>query len=276
MKNLKRIIVILLLLLAASAYALLSQPSGIPVLNYHQINDKDENALTVSSSQFAAQMDYLKNEGYHTITADELADALEKGAKLPEKPVLISFDDGYLDNYTVAYPILKERDMHAIIFLISDYVGLYPNYLTWPQILEMQENNIEFGSHTLSHSVLTELGSDAEIEHQLKNSRLAIEWHLARPVKYLAYPCGYITDSIESITKSTGYRGAFTVDLGNTHPGDNMYELHRVPIFGGNTHTLMRFKARLRAPRFAAFLEKCQKTLYKNGFKTLAYMFPTI
>ena len=276
MKFLYRFIPVLLVFLALTAYALLSEPSGIPVLNYHQINDKDENALTVSSSQFAAQMDYLKKEGYHTITADELADALEKGTALPEKPVLITFDDGYLDNYTVAYPILKERGMHGIIFLISDYVGRYPNYLTWPQIKEMQENNIEFGSHTLSHAVLTELQSEEEIENQLKNSKLAIEWHLGRPVNFLAYPCGYITDSIQSMVKNNGYRAAFTVDLGRTHTGDNMYELHRVPIFGGNTHTLFRFKARLRVPRLAAFLENCQNKLAKNGFVSIANLFPTI
>lgn len=272
----KKILCIPVVLLAVIAYALLSKPSGIPVLNYHQINDRDENALTVSSEQFAAQMDYLKQEGYHTITAEALSNALDNGEKLPEKPVLITFDDGYVDNYTVAYPILKERDMHGLIFLISDYVSLYPNYLTWPQVLEMQENNIEFGSHTLNHAVLTELKTNEEIENQLKNSKLALEWKLGRPVNHLAYPCGYITEPIEAATKAAGYRGAFTVDLGLIQPGDNPYELHRVPIFGGNTHTLLRFKARLRVPRLAAFLERCQKKLIKNGHTSLGYMFPTI
>ena len=121
--------------------------------------------LTVSTSEFEAQMAWLEENGYKTITASELADALEGKGALPEHPVLITFDDGYIDNYQCAFPILKKHQMKAIIFLISDYISMYPNYLTWEQLFEMQAAGIEFGSHTLDHTVLTDLPlADAERE----------------------------------------------------------------------------------------------------------------
>ena len=83
---------------------------GVPVLNYHQVEDKDGNPLTLYCDQFDQQMAYLAEEGYHTITLDEMMDAAENGTPLPEKPVVITLDDGYVDNYEYAYPILKNMD----------------------------------------------------------------------------------------------------------------------------------------------------------------------
>ena len=276
MRSLFKRLFLLFLATLAAAGAFFYEPSGIPVLNYHQINDRDKNALTVTSSQFAAQMDYLKAAGYHTITATELADALERGAPLPPKPVLLTFDDGYLDNYTVAYPILKERGMKAAIFLITDYVGRYPNYLTWEQAQEMQQNGIEFGSHTLNHVDLTQCASAAEVRRQLVNSKSALEWRLDRPIEFLAYPCGQRNEMIIAQLKDTGYRAAFTVELGFDFLGDNPYELHRIPIFGGNSHTLFRFKARLACPKLAATLEHWKSAVLAAGYPRLARKIPIL
>ncbi|MBQ7516162.1 MAG: polysaccharide deacetylase family protein [Schwartzia sp.] len=275
MRALKIRLVIAILLIAVAVLAcLLFEPPGIPVLNYHQINNRDVNPLTLTTEEFAAEMDFLKNAGYTTITADELADALENGAPLPEKPVLITFDDGYIDNYENAYPILKERGMKAMIFLISDYVGQYPNYLTWEQARTMQKDGISFGSHTLSHAVLTQC-TPAEVKKQLAESRRAIEWRLGQPVRFLAYPCGFTTGVIEEQVRDAGYRAAFTVDLGYILPGDDLYRLHRVPAFGANTHMLLRFQARLRCPRIAASLENFQRALMDAGYPKLAEWVPS-
>ena len=107
--NRKKLICLLALfvaaVIAAAASLAYAYRGGIPVLNYHQINSKDHNSLTVSTEQFAAQMDYLAENGYHTITPDEMADALENGTELPDNPILITFDDGYLDNYKNAFPV---------------------------------------------------------------------------------------------------------------------------------------------------------------------------
>ena len=101
---------------------------GIPVLNYHQINDQDHNALTLSNSEFEAQMKYLAKEGYTSITPDELADHLQYNKEVPEKSILSTFDDGYKDNYINAYPILQKYNLSATIFLISDFVNTYDRY----------------------------------------------------------------------------------------------------------------------------------------------------
>ena len=93
-------------------------------------------------------------------------DAWENGTPLPEKPVILTFDDGYVDNYKNAYPILEKYNLKGTIFLISDFVGTYPNYMTWAQVDEMQQSGlIDFESHTLSHPELDKIPSD-QVQHQ--------------------------------------------------------------------------------------------------------------
>ncbi len=266
---------LLVIAAAAAVFGIFSEPEGIPVLNYHQINDRDENLMTVSTQEFEEQMSWLRDHGYYAITASELADALEGKTELPKKPVLITFDDGYIDNYKCAFPILKRHGMKAIIFLIPDYVGVYPNYLTWDNIREMQADGIEFGSHTLNHSVLTDLAPE-EASRQLRESKQAIEWRTGRPVEYFAYPCGYLNADIEARVRAEGYRAAFTVELGNTKKGDDLYALNRVPVFGAIQHTLFRFAARMRCPRFVAGLESLRRSLAEKNCDWLLFFIPVI
>ena len=159
----------------------------------------------------------------------------------------------YRDNYKNAYPILKKYDFKATIFVISSFLGVYPNYLTWANVAEMQESGlIDFESHTLSHEELTKAPDLDEAKHQLVGSKQAIEWNLGKQVNFIAYPCGEYNDDIEQATKDAGYRAAFTVNYGLAEPGEDPFILDRVPIFGSNSHTLARFKLRLTlAPLFA-------------------------
>ncbi len=264
------LIVVSILLCISLLLAAIPYYQGIPVLNYHQINDSAHNALTVTTTQFEAQMKYLAKNGYHTITPSELADALENNAALPEKPVLITFDDGYLDNYNNAFPILKRYNMKATIFLITDYVSVYPNYLTWDKALEMQENQIDLESHTLSHVELSKTGSATETLHQLTDSKKAIEWHLKKKVDFLAYPCGSYDDETIALVKDAGYRAAFTVQYGANKPGAQMYALDRIPIFGGNSHTLLRFKLRLNCVPVLSVLNHIRTYMIRNIHPGLA------
>ena len=270
-----RFFIAILILLLFAVFAFYSKPSGIPVLNYHQINDVDENMLTVSTTEFEMQMAWLEENGYKTITVSELLNALEGKESLPERPVLITFDDGYIDNYQCAFPILKKHNMKACIFLISEYVSLYPNYLTWEQLAEMQLSGIEFGSHTVDHNVLTELSPNS-VNHELSDSKSVLERRLGHRVEVLAYPCGFTNEYIKTRVSATGYRAAFTVNLGNVHPGDDLYALNRVPIFGALPHTMFRFEARMRCPRLAAWLENLQKDLIRSGHTGLAELLPSL
>lgn len=249
-----------------------SAKQGVPVLNYHQINDTEKNALTVNTEQFEAQMKYLSENGYTTITPEEMLDAWENGTALPEKPVIITFDDGYLDNYNHAYPVLEKYQLKATIFLISDYVGTYPNYVTWSDVQEMNDSGlIDFESHTLSHEELTKAPSLDEAKHQLAGSKEAIEWNIGdgKPVRFIAYPCGEYDADIEQATKDAGYRAAFTVNYGLAEPSENPFILDRVPIFGSNSHTLLRFKLRLRLAPVLAPLNRLKMEL-RDDHPTLA------
>lgn len=261
--------------LAVCAYILHGAADSVPVLNYHQINDRDENALTVHTDQFEAQMKYLADNGYHVITPLEMIEAWDKGSPLPEKPVIITFDDGYADNYRNAFPILQKYQLKGTIFLISDYVSTYPNYLTWTQINEMQDSGlIDFESHTLSHEQLDGT-SPEETWNQLDGSKKALEWHLGKDINFLAYPCGSYDEELQQLVKKAGYLGAFTVNYGLADKGENHYVLDRVPIFGCTNHTLMRFKLRLQYTPIFAPLARLNKDLLANGHSFLARFIPT-
>lgn len=224
---------------------------GVPVLNYHQINDEAHNALTLSVEQFDAQMKYLHDNGYHAISPMDLYLHLTEGKELPDKPVLITFDDGYIDNYKNAVPILEKYGLKGTIFVITDYLNRFPNYLTWDEAKALNENGVlDVESHTMTHRILDEL-SDAELHEELVNSKQAIDMHLHKNVRFIAYPCGSYDIRIEKEARDAGYLAAFTVNygLGARH---GLFDLDRIPIFGGNAHTFLRFKLRLLyAPLFS-------------------------
>ena len=265
----------LFVLLLAGGIVLMQTEKGVPVLNYHQVEEKNGNPLTLWPDQFEAQMAYLADEGYTTITIDEMMDALENGTPLPEKPVIITFDDGYADNYEYAYPILKKYGFKATIFLIYDFTNTYPNYLTWEQIDEMKDSGlIHFESHTMTHANLSELTSRDELRHEIADSRVALSEKLGREISYIAYPGGRVTDAVEEITRDAGYRGAFTVHYGLSTPTEGVYQMDRIPIFGCNTHTMTRFKLRLAfAPLIAPF-EDLRLTLRAWGLALIGNYLP--
>lgn len=258
-------------LLLITACALMRSAPGIPVLNYHQVEQKNGNPLTLWPDQFEAQMAYLAEEGYTPITIDEMMDALENGAPLPEKPVIITFDDGYADNYEYAYPILKKYGFKATIFLIYDFTNTYPNYLTWDQINEMKESGlIHFESHTMTHANLAELTSVDELRHEIADSHDLLSQKLGYDMHYIAYPGGRVNAEIEEITRAAGYRGGFTVHYGLSTPEEGRYQMDRIPIFGANMHTLTRFKLRLALAPLIAPLEDLRLELRACGLTGLA------
>lgn len=270
-KKIMSAIVIVLFLFLTMLLSSTNWQGGIPVLNYHQINDEAHNALTVSTPEFEAQMKYLAENGYHPITTEELADYLEKGASLPEKPILITFDDGYIDNYKNAYPILKKYNLKGTIFIITDYLNVYPNYLTWEIAQEMQDSGIiDIQCHTMTHVELSKLDSYEEVRHEALDSKKAIEAHLEKDVHSIAYPCGSYDDTVLAVVREGGYRTAFTVNYGLDTPGDNPYTLNRIPIFGCISHSFLRFKLRIIFTPLFSHLNNLRLFLLKNEHDTAA------
>ncbi|MHC1682073.1 MAG: polysaccharide deacetylase family protein [Clostridiaceae bacterium] len=207
---------------------------SIPVLMYHSINDNDpSNTLVVPTNQFRAQMQFLKDQGFTTIDLNELNTYLKTGKKVPKKSVAITFDDGYLDNYTNAYPILKELDFKATIFTITDAVDKHPNFITSAMIKEMSKNNISIQSHTVHHVELDKLSYDEQLK-ELKDSKDYLDKLLNQHTNAICYPVGRFNDDTIRAAKKAGYKLGFTTKPGYGKLSEGPFSIHRVRIFPGS------------------------------------------
>ena len=224
----------------------------IIVLNYHKV-DNMHISLSVRPEDFERQMKYLVEHNFHAITPQEMYAALVEGAELPENPVLITFDDGYLDNYTNAYPILKKYGLKATMFVITGFMDRgQPGYFTWGQAAEMEASGlINIESHTVTHSSLTDLNEE-QMRQEITASKADIERRLGKQVDFLAYPTGTYNLHIAAIVKEAGYKGAFTVHYGNVDQKSNLYALERVPIF----HTEDTYRSFLERIQYVPIFER--------------------
>lgn len=204
-------------------------PIGVPILMYHKIS-YDDNIYSIRPELFDGQMQYLAENGFTAISLSQLADGLAGKSALPAKPVVITFDDGYEDNFTTALPILEKYGLRGAVFIAVDKVG-QPGYLSWNQIQVMQAHRTDIGSHTLSHTALTTL-SPTQWEQEIKNSKLELEQRLQKPATFLAYPHGKFSPAMFDYLKQVGYTGAFSGITGLNFQDTNLYTLKRISIFG--------------------------------------------
>lgn len=201
----------------------------VMVLNYHKVVD-EHMSLSVPLADFEQHMKWLQEYGYTSITPEELYNFIVNGSELPEKPVLITFDDGYKDNYTNAYPIMKKYGFKGTIFVVTGFLGVYDNYLTWEQAGELAENGFSIESHTHNHKSMTE-ASDDDISKELAKSRDTLKEKLGVEADFIAYPTGTYNLHIAELVKEAGYKGAFTIKYDNASRDSNVYAIERVPIF---------------------------------------------
>ncbi|GIO29891.1 deacetylase [Paenibacillus albilobatus] len=210
--------------------SLRANAEAIPILMYHSISQNRHGKLFVSPEVFYQQMEHLNHAGYHTITFKDLLH-WKTGEALPDKPVLITFDDGYLDNYKVAYPILKAFQMKATIFVTSDFIGS-PNHLNWSQIREMEQSGfIEIGAHTRHHVELTKSKKLQRVDEVLGGKR-RLEKGLGHPVIAFAYPSGKYNQNVVQVVKRAGFEFAVTTKPGYAAKRQGYLTLHRVRIGG--------------------------------------------
>ena len=227
-----------------------SVPEGVSILMYHMIGDMKNNSAVMTEDNLRIQMQYLKDHGYHPITMPELYDYVTKGEKLPSKPVCITFDDGYLDSYTIVYPMMKEFGYPWTLFLITDDVGKSYNRMTWEQLKEMADSGaVTIANHTLSHPKLHNLPTRAEKENEIIGANKALKYHLGIDNLWFAYPYGDYDDEVIDICKKAGIKLAVTTDAGRVHVGSYPYDLKRVYI--GNNVSLARFMERLTKDNYA-------------------------
>jgi peptidoglycan/xylan/chitin deacetylase (PgdA/CDA1 family) len=208
----------------------------VPILMYHLIGDADASAppitraLTVSPRAFADEMRWIVGHGFHAITQQQLFRALEFGAPLPAKPVMITFDDGYRDVLWNAAPILARLHMPATAYVITGRVsGRDSSFLTWPELRELERLDVEIGSHTVHHVELTGLTSVAALD-ELVVSRRELERHLGHPVQWFAYPAGAVDAAVVPLVREAGYVLAVTTRPGAEQNARDPLELHRYEV----------------------------------------------
>ncbi|NLG52053.1 MAG: polysaccharide deacetylase family protein [Chloroflexi bacterium] len=210
----------------------------VPILMYHYISAPPSRAnavrrdLSVSPEQFEAHLRYLQQEGYSTITLRDLSLALQRGYPLPEKPIVLTFDDGYRDAYENAFPLLRRYGFVGTFFVITGFVDEgRPEYLTWDQIVEMDAAGMDMEAHGHTHTDLHNRSQDYLI-WQILGAKEALEQRLSREVHFFCYPSGRYDVQVIEVLQALHFWGAVTTAAGVDHQSDQMFELRRVRVHG--------------------------------------------
>jgi peptidoglycan/xylan/chitin deacetylase (PgdA/CDA1 family) len=203
---------------------------GIPVLMYHSISTNPKNSLCVSEKQFKKEIEWLYNHNYHTLNMDEFYQALVQGAPIADNPILITFDDGYLDNYKTAWPILKKYGFHATFLIVTSHVD--SNHIDWNQLKELISEGNSIGSHSVNHYNLKTLTYKQQ-ERELSESKQTLENRLGVNIKAFCFPSGQYNKTTLKLLSELGYTLSFTTNPGKVYLGDNQFKLNRVRIWNG-------------------------------------------
>lgn len=205
--------------------------SYAPVLMYHDLKPVPLNGFDVTPEAFERQLDWLKSNGYRTLSIDEYIECINKGA-FPEKSVLITFDDGYQGIYDYAVPALTKREMKAVFFIVTDAVDTalngYP-YITAKELKEISKNPyVSIGSHTVTHPSDLRLGTYRENLHEFMGSRGFLRRVTGQNCNALAYPCGNYDEAVIWAVSEAGYKAAFSVQRRGAMGQDTRWSIPRI------------------------------------------------
>jgi peptidoglycan/xylan/chitin deacetylase (PgdA/CDA1 family) len=230
------------------------------ILSYHEVDppqnahstiprigaantEAEELRYTVTPENFAAQLDYLQQNGYHVIPLAQLLDALEgRGGALPPRPVVITVDDGWLCAYTHIAPELRKRAMPFTLFVYPKIIGNGAHAVSWKQVEELAREGVDVESHAFSHPFLTKLDAPS-LERELSESRAVIARHTGQPVRFLSYPYGDYNPAVMDAAARAGYEGAVTTWRGPITAETQPLELKRFLLH--HDTTLEEFKTYL-------------------------------
>lgn len=191
----------------------------VPVLMYHRVNPVVIDRNTVHVDNFKQQLEYLASRGYQAITLTQLRQSLDGQGALPAKPVILTFDDGYKDNFDFALPLLMQYDMKATVFVVAGCVGGFCSWLkehdcnrlmTWEQLGKWVEAGMEIGGHTMTHPFLSRLNEQA-IKHELLTSKELLESKLNSKIAFFCYPYGDFDDRVKTLVRQAGYQGGLAI-----------------------------------------------------------------
>lgn len=213
----------------------------VPILMYHYVSVPPADAdiyrrdLSVPPERFESHLQYLSGAGYRIVALEDLLYALAQGRPLPERAVILTFDDGYRDNYVNAFPLLRKYGMIAHFFIITDFVNQgRPEYMTWPQIEEMSQAGMRFGSHSRDHPDLAGQPVDYLVWQALGGME-SIQEHLGYHPRWVSYPAGSYDERVVAVYRSAHYWGGLATHQGATHTLADIFELKRVRVRGSYT-----------------------------------------
>jgi peptidoglycan/xylan/chitin deacetylase (PgdA/CDA1 family) len=219
---------------------LVSRNVNVPIITYHSI-DNSGSVISTKVEVFRSQMQHLSENGYKVLTLKHLIHELTKRDSDLTKTVAITFDDGFQNFYTSAFPVLEEFGFQATVFLVTDFCGKTNNWagnprdfplsnvLNWNEIRELHKHGMEFGGHTLTHPDLTKI-SEFQSVTEIKESKARIEEAIGCEVTTFAYPFGKFNAKVkETVEKS--YEAACSVTLGKVHQGSDFFGLERVDAY---------------------------------------------
>lgn len=225
--------------------------SKLAILMYHHIGpvtDEKERKYFISPEMFEKQICLIKEKGYYALRLEEVEEAYFQKKTLPEKSVLITLDDGWLDNYTYAFPLAKKHNIPITIFLSTALIGKEDQLLNWEQVKEMHESGqVSFSSHGAHHKRLRDL-SDEEVLSELNESKNMLEDFFSSPVYSFCYPFGACDKRVRGLFKQTDYIFDFGTRKGlNNWPWNGRKPLLRAHVF--NDESLKDFENELKRGR---------------------------
>lgn len=231
----------------------------VPILAYHHIkktsptDNATEKILSVSPDDFEKQLKFLRFWGYNSISLLDLFEAFYYDKKLPPRPIVITFDDGYKDFKTEAIPLLEKYGFSATVFVITEKIG-QKNYLSWEDIKELPQKGIEVAAHTKTHPHLNLLSVE-KIDEEVIASKEILENELGFKVHFFSYPYGIYNDQIIERLKKAGYLGAVTLKYNINQYSNKPFELNRVEI-RGDKDNLLRFVAKIWGINYKKWFSK--------------------
>lgn len=225
----------------------------VPILMYHYVSEPPEDAdeyrtdLSVSPENFRRQMRYLAENGFTTISLYDLSLAVTARKALPEKPIILTFDDGYLDNYENAFPILQEFGFQGTFFIVTEFVDLgRPGYMTWPMIEELAAAGMGVEPHSKTHADLSDKPRDTLL-WEILGSQETLASHVGYTPRFFCYPGGRYDEDTIAMLQELDFWGAVTTAGGKWHGFEDRYEWSR-----------LRMRYTTDMAQFATFVEPAQ------------------
>ena len=221
----------------------------VPILSYYRLSKNKPGKSAITQDDFKAQMKYLKDNAYHVITLDQLLGFLDYREQIPEKSVVITFDDGWISTYDIAFPILKQYGFPATIFIYTDFVG-GGKAMSWEHIQKLSQAGFDIQCQTKTHRNLTVLKNKESFKQYFNSLELEISYpkkllqkKLDKECNCLAYPYGKTNNLVIAMLKKYGYRAAFTVDNKSNPFFIDKYKIGRSAIYG--KYNIEKFKNKL-------------------------------